>query len=337
MDLCKNIIRKVESVNALPIDMISKERSALMGFAILWVVIFHYGLAMPFTIISYLGFTGVDIFIFLSAYGLVRSMSKNPSVISFYLRRLKRIFPSYLIIGLIATLFLYRDGVAGYLYRFSTIGFWTNGMYYDWYIPSIVALYILFPMIYHYTQSESNKKGIIIFVLIIYSIALYHTIDVSKIDNPHFLMLYRSPLFILATCPFIIRGNIKKWLFYSIVGFAIFFILALVFVITLEIRFLYFSTTFLTPIILIVLSFLFFRINLLHTVCGFLGKYSLEIYIVFMLIYYLLKNYGLPYRDEFYNITSILLLMITIVGGVFLKTVVDFIIKIINESISYRC
>ena len=79
----------------LPISVISRERAPLMGLAILWVVIFHYGLSMPFVLISYLGFTGVDIFMFLSAYGLVRSLDNDPSPISFYKRRVLRIFPTY--------------------------------------------------------------------------------------------------------------------------------------------------------------------------------------------------------------------------------------------------
>lgn len=328
MDLFKSISREIDGFKILPIELISKERSALMGFSILWVVLFHYGLSMPFTIISYLGFTGVDLFVSLSAYGLTVSMSKNPSVMSFYKRRIVRIFPSYIVIGLIAMILLYNDGIVNFLFRFSTLGFWTNGLFYDWYIPSIVALYLIFPMIFFYVGSGENRKGILLLVLFFYLLALYHAIDVSKIDNPHYLILYRTPLFILASCPYFVNVELNKFLKYCYFGFVLFVLLSIVFVFTSKLRFLFLSTTFLTPCLLIVMSFIFRRVNILHSLFSFVGNYSLEIYIVFMLVYYLLKSYDFPYRDTFFNATTILLLIITVVGGVILNKFVNKILLI---------
>ena len=57
---------------------ISTYRKALMGVAMLWIVFYHFGFHTP--IISHLtrfGYTGVDIFMFLSGFGLFYSLQKK--------------------------------------------------------------------------------------------------------------------------------------------------------------------------------------------------------------------------------------------------------------------
>ena len=55
-----------------------------MGMAIIGVVMFHFRLQAPIlSVISNYGYTGVDFFMFLSAFGLYYSMSKNDNVMMF--------------------------------------------------------------------------------------------------------------------------------------------------------------------------------------------------------------------------------------------------------------
>ena len=61
-------------------SLLSKYRSQLMGAAILWVMLFHAQPPVPFAPLNALfraGFGGVDIFIVLSAVGLVCSLSRR--------------------------------------------------------------------------------------------------------------------------------------------------------------------------------------------------------------------------------------------------------------------
>ena len=59
--------------------LISRYRSELMGFAMLWVMLFHsFDLELGHVVLQAvrrMGFGGVDIFILLSAMGLVMSVS----------------------------------------------------------------------------------------------------------------------------------------------------------------------------------------------------------------------------------------------------------------------
>lgn len=89
---------------------ISKYRSSLMGIAMLSVFLFHsMGDWMPQFIhnIAANGAIGVDVFLFLSAMGLTYSITKNPSVIAFYKRRVWRIMPTYWLIMSCVYLFVF--------------------------------------------------------------------------------------------------------------------------------------------------------------------------------------------------------------------------------------
>lgn len=76
--------------------LISKYRSALMGVAILLIIIHH--LAEKNTILR-IGYVGVDIFLFVSGLGLVFAWKKLPDIKVFYKRRFLRVYPTWLLIG----------------------------------------------------------------------------------------------------------------------------------------------------------------------------------------------------------------------------------------------
>ena len=67
-----------------------ENRTETMGIAMLMVLLYHLKGTW-----FYPGFLGVDIFLFLSAYGLSRSYKTNTLGI-FYKRRLNRVVPLYL-------------------------------------------------------------------------------------------------------------------------------------------------------------------------------------------------------------------------------------------------
>lgn len=128
---------------------ISDYRTELMGWAILWIMMLHFTFTQikPLGFIAQYGFAGVEIFLFVSGFVLFYSLDKAYSIPYFYKKRLIRIFPTYYIIGIFASLFLFGDNLFEYLFRYTTIGFWTGGIYWEWHIPSIVMFYIFSPML----------------------------------------------------------------------------------------------------------------------------------------------------------------------------------------------
>lgn len=91
-------------------DLISKYRSELMGIAIIWVILYHLILTQnsPYSFgfldsILGNGYGGVDIFLYLSGFGLVRSWNKclqqnhSHAINLFYKRRILRLAPTYIL------------------------------------------------------------------------------------------------------------------------------------------------------------------------------------------------------------------------------------------------
>ena len=115
---------------------------------------------------SFFGHYGVEIFIFLSAYGLTLSFNRfQPTWNHFILSRIKRIYPAFIVS--IVLFFLLRavqswnsglaSSLSGYcfpvLWKFLAISnfipnmmFAPNGPW--WFIPFIMQVYFLFPLLY---------------------------------------------------------------------------------------------------------------------------------------------------------------------------------------------
>ena len=163
----KQSLNAVGIKNMLILSSISNYRSSLMGVAMLSVFLFHsMGDWMPSFIHNIVahGAIGVDVFLFLSAMGLTYSITKNPDIIAFYKRRVWRIMPTYWLIMSCVYLFVFtlmsihimpsnyypipRNGWQ-IVQAYTTLGYWMkDGLYYLWYIPAILVLYLLFPFIH---------------------------------------------------------------------------------------------------------------------------------------------------------------------------------------------
>lgn len=123
---------------------LSKFKSELMGIGIIMVMLLHF--KVP--IFNYIGFVGVDIFILLSGLGCYYSFARNSKISDFYKKRIVRIAPCYLLITFITRYFLMEDSIKTALWRCTTIGFWTNSPFHEWYVPSVLLFYLMLPVLY---------------------------------------------------------------------------------------------------------------------------------------------------------------------------------------------
>ena len=136
-------------------------RSYFMGVAILWIFIFHFYIwyegTRPWWIYFFSeGQTGVDIFIFLSAYGLEASYKKN-GIKKYFKNRAKRILPVYILF--LTTLFVFftnnvpiisiTSQCIGQLTGLSLLhgpDFFSTNFEFDWFTPALIILYALLPL-----------------------------------------------------------------------------------------------------------------------------------------------------------------------------------------------
>ena len=142
---------------------ISRFRAEQMGAAMLFVILFHVALDRgdPFYGLRRCGNVGVDIFLFLSGVGLWFSWVKTPDVRRFYRRRLLRIVPTWLVVS---TAFYLPDYLGARRFSRSIVDligditinwdFWLHDELTFWYVPAIMALYLVAPWYMRLVQSR---------------------------------------------------------------------------------------------------------------------------------------------------------------------------------------
>ena len=265
-----------ESARILPdlIQELPSLRSYLMGVAILLVIVFHcfswvYNPVGPFNI----GYIGVDIFLFLSGYGLSFSYEKNP-LPRFYANRFTRIFPLYLVAVTLGFIICFQTWtVPDYLLNVFCVNYYINGNYFDWYVPTLIGLYLLFPLLY-YLGKQGWQSAAILFVI---AFGVLYFFDVP---DHYSCAISRLPIFVYGIA--IRRSpNYKPLL---ILGPLLFFPC-----------WIWASHQLATSIIAIPLIVLCIwlapKIGKLKEAVAWCGKYSLELYLANVLDWYIL-NYA---------------------------------------------
>ena len=306
-------------------NVLGKEnRTYYMGIAMLWIIGYHLWLHdmsfydTSFKLFSHIfkfGYVGVDIFFFLSAYGLCHSYS-NSSWKSFYFKRFVRIVPLFVIYKI----FCFAIGGGDFLQflqygllQLSTITvipyFCPKAISQDWFVPAILNFYIIFPLLFKLAAKIYSKNNLwhILFLL-----GLYY--------GAHFLWGYIDGLYI-TRLPIALAGIFtyfylkdkaynKLILLYAIFGMQLFFI---------ERHNLMYSAP--VPLILYTLSIANFNINDNVLINGInkVGEWSFEFFFSHGFAGMLYKGDNLLY---FY----IVFIIITIVLGT--------ILHIINKNVS---
>lgn len=269
-----------------------------MGIAILWIMLFHTCGIFVFpkfiSLFQTTGNYGVDIFFFVSAYGLFYSMKRPQSLIAWYVRRLKRILPTYF---LICTLFGIASGwtLGEFLNEELFIGFlcpWLNWMVEYWYIPSALLFYLIFPFLYKYLAYIEKYIWGVLFI----SVALFLLVDtvISPIQKYPYIVWFtaRIPVFLCGVIyadkedsliTTIQKNNLLKGAILTVS------LLLFVNIITGLISIPYFNAIyemiFALPIIFTICYMAKKYINIFTPIIEYCGSHSLEIYLLHIAFY----------------------------------------------------
>lgn len=185
------------------INFLTKYRAELMGICIIWIVLYHSSIQAPESIIprmlwylfiSFGGGYGVDIFLILSGFGLTYSiMKKEESGLrvdwgEYYKKRVKRIIPTYVLVGTIYYLIL-CDSFSQVIYNLSFANFIIDGKRDFWYIFALLICYLVFP-IYGKLKQKVNFR-ILLVALSIISVLITVSINIL---NPECYMNWEIAL-----------------------------------------------------------------------------------------------------------------------------------------------
>lgn len=264
------------------VTILSQRRSYLMGISIIMIMFFHnlwirdVDWLKP---INYYGHWGVDVFFFLSGYGIVYSLRKNNLKV-YFRNRIFRIVPICVIAGLIKFVIFH------YVLKNDSSWGWQIFIGFDlWYIKAILILYCLSPLIFKYLD-----KYVVFFLILSYIVAIV-TIHVT---TNGFLCLFipRTPVYLLGMMVANHMLKINKKLL--IVSFCFFIFAVLHYWSFIEgngwFWNQYASVIFLSVgafffMWLMILCFSIFRRLYLIPLLEFTGRHSLELFIAHVFIY----------------------------------------------------
>ncbi len=156
---------------------IKDNRLQIMGFAALWIVFFHFLIEFTgvFEKLRLLGYGGVDMFMLLSGISMYQSYVRNGNrnIKSFYLKRIKRVVPEYIVL-LVIGLFIdasYRHKLIWDYIRddslFSTVH---KIVVYRWFVPCILLAYIMTPFVdrvLFYREEKTQRRLVWIILLMV--------------------------------------------------------------------------------------------------------------------------------------------------------------------------
>ena len=187
--------------------LLSRYRGAVMGFAALWILVFHEwwyltrepetGFSLAYFLESHIkrtGFCGVDIFFLLSGLGLTFAIGKG-SLWQFWYRRIKRIILPFLTIGIIRCVLEQWD-TATFWGNITGWNFYAKSMYsFLWFVPAVMTFYIVFPLYWKLFQKAENK---VLFTVSVIAVWLLVTMLVrNKMRGEFFGFTNRIPVFLV--------------------------------------------------------------------------------------------------------------------------------------------
>ncbi len=317
-------------------DNIGKYRTALMGFSMMLVFIYHaqsekLGLVptgiwadiMPFCHRS------VDMFLFLSAFGLCFSMKKN-SLKKFYSNRFKRIIPTWWvilisihIIGiLVGSKFdkeglVYPHSITDMFFWYTGLGFYFNQCHYDWFIPALLFFYLLVPTI---NKLPRNYLLLVIFLFI----PLIWLFDECGYVHYLYPLVNRVPSFLLGVLFFkdIQEGKYHQFFVICAILFVYVFAFSFVWDVPSDVR--YFALLpFVMGLIGFVISFKYTKF--IEVFLSFIGTISLEFYLIH------------PHRRPQYLIGYITKdSMLQVLGAFVLVVVLSYLLHLLMKKVNEK-
>lgn len=279
---------------------ITEIRTYLMGVAILCVMFFHTSgfFVVPefLTFFQTYGYLGVDIFFFLSAYGLYYSLTKQTPLKQWYKRRFIRIVPAFVCVILFHECVVWIFGDSPYEGSFGL--FAKNFLHYFvvfWYIPALLSFYLFFPFLY-----KHRKYVLLLFLPItIFSFwipsVLLDVLGSKDYVNAINGFFFRIPVFLLgliwADNETVIYNKMNIWLIRLLVcasfSFFVLFYLGMLYVLGPRV-FIY--LIFILPAIICLCFLCKQYVFPLSPFLEFCGKYSLELYLLHVIFKSLVIN-----------------------------------------------
>lgn len=310
--------------------LLKEYRMPIFGISIIWIYLRHLLFIgeYDFGFLNYvfnIGDCGVDIFLFLSGYGLYFSYENN-SLKEFYRRRLLRLLPSTL---LLLVVFVLADTIlhnnVSNLYQVISPNYYIYSLCTNyWFLFAILFFYIFFPIIKLAVDNYPKTSLFFSYILAIALVGVFSRIQVPLFADPT-LTITRIPIFTIGViCAAYSNILERKWPFF-VLFIMVFPLLYLDIPKDLQ-RLLYgFIVIGIIKITLFVISKL---PHILKAFLEILGNCSLEFYLIHIYLMWNLNLFRMGNYIDSQVLVSIIIFIITFVSSYTFKKLYNRIIKL---------
>lgn len=290
-----------------------------MGIAILGVCLLHAFawagvdqtiVAKIMAPIARIAFT--EGFLFLSGFGLYYSFSRNSDIRTFYTKRVHRVLLPYMIMTTPFFIYGFMSGnssLSKIILQSSTLYFWFCGNDGMWYISMSMALYLIFPLAYRFMFFNNTEKGVIVrtTLLVGFSILICYGLYRYAPDYYHMVNIgiSKTPIFFLGMLIGYFSFHKEAMSLKYLIGGGTLLCLMVVLKSKSDFCVPFYEIAYrllMMPLACICLKLLNFR--RLENFLSWFGKYSLEIYVLQMLIIGTMDKVlqCLGFQSEYYQI-----------------------------------
>lgn len=331
-------VRKSQSKNYFSKNMTNQ----LKGFAILTIIFSHIGYFLSsdpkfLYPLSILAGVGVNLFLFLSGFGLTLSHLNSPlSPLAFYRKRLLKLFVSVWIVVamlLLADYLVFRKSypLVDIIHNF--LGFYPKADLFQnlnsplWYFSIILFYYLIFPLFFIKKIPLASPFLILAFSIILLNLPLPVDPDVLKLYKLHFLAFPIGMLFGLIIQKVKFRLNIILKILIFIVTLAIFLYTAVNSGVGQDPKIEQGISLITTVSVIVIFSLSWFDFKLL----SLFGIYSYEIYLLHWPIF---SRYDIfPELPPFLIVVSNIILIFIL--GYALQKITAKVIRYLNYFINF--
>ena len=319
---------RIYTGGAMNYSIISRNRGKLMGIATLWIAVFHSTMWITNRGLGFLkvnGYGGVDIFLFLSAFGLYYSYSKDSDKKNFYLKRARRVLPAIIPVMFLSSL------ISGYslpklVAVVLNVDFWISGNLVLWYFPALLVLYLVTPFFLDRFIGHEKKW-------LVLGLAFGILIGLLTLNDVRLIFYSRIPVFVTGFYfAYLAKGEVKISTLMKMV-LAVTCLAGFVLLYFCYHRYggymwsyglYWYPFILITPGMLVYLSIFLELVSgiSLFGLLGKLGRYSMEFYLFNEMVIGFIDDFRLPY-DDYAIGRNILAMAITLVIAVLYKIMID--------------
>lgn len=325
-------------------EILSKYRNVLMGLQIILIIFFHFTedckiydvrfSGIIYWFYKYIRSSGVDMFLLLSGLGLYFSWKKRPEVRTFYKKRYSRILIPYFIVAIPSWIWLdifqLDKGWGAFIQDLFFISFFFEQTRWFWYILMIGICYWIFPHIFNIVDTASDKISESMRVLLLCTLSTVFLIMLQLYHNELYgnisIAISRIPPFIIG----VLLGKIvyeKRGLYRKQVVFLCVLSVALVWPLQIAGKSMLgvYANAFLNYALS--LGFVYamacmskakkiWKIKIyesITSVLGWFGKYTLELYLVHVMVRKVMNSLGFyTYRLSYETIMVIVSIVLAV-------------------------